>query len=232
VLRGVRVTLPLIAVALVVEIAVRALLIRDVGLFVAYQALPNWLTVFLLGLYYGQRAVGGAVAPGLPVTAGLLAAGAVWVFAVAAPEPYRFPFNVFSAGDPWADSAVTSAAVSLDYAVFTLLAFAVAARLPGNRVVDFFSRTTLFVFIVHMPVFYAMRPAVNDAVPSWAGRTAIFLLTGFVLMAVLGDIVNRVVPAKALRDRTWAWLTGRRPAGRADGGVPTPAGADASRAER
>ena len=62
----------------------------------------------------------------------------------------------------------------------------------------------------------------NEAVSSWVGRTAIFLSVCFVLMAVLGDIINRLVPTKKLRDRVWAWLCGQRSASQKTSSISTP----------
>ena len=55
VLRGVQVRPWMLALSVVVEVLARAALAGTAGPYVAYMAVPNWMTVFLLGLYHGQR---------------------------------------------------------------------------------------------------------------------------------------------------------------------------------
>src|SRR5262249_51757260 len=65
-LRGRQVWLGWLAAVVAVEVLVRAALAEGAGLYVAYMALSNWMAVFLLGTYCGQRGVGqtrGGLAP-------------------------------------------------------------------------------------------------------------------------------------------------------------------------
>ena len=56
VFRRVSITPLLLAGSIVFEIAARAMLVGTFGGFVGYMMVPNWITVFLAGMWYGQPA--------------------------------------------------------------------------------------------------------------------------------------------------------------------------------
>lgn len=64
----------------------------------------------------------------------------------------------FTTGSILADLGVTSAAVTLLYAAYTWSVYRIARWLPDWALVRFFARNTLFIFIAHMPVYYALQP--------------------------------------------------------------------------
>jgi hypothetical protein len=49
-----RVTGAVLACALAAEIVARAAIMQAAGIYTAYMLLPNWATVFLMGVWYGQ----------------------------------------------------------------------------------------------------------------------------------------------------------------------------------
>jgi hypothetical protein len=53
---------------------------------------------------------------------------------------------------------VLSVAISFVYFSNTLLAVNLFSRIPANKVVQFFSRNTIFIFIGHMPLYDVAEP--------------------------------------------------------------------------
>jgi hypothetical protein len=189
------------------------LLLVKAGEFVAYMLFPNWMTVFLLGTWFGQRdiwtisALTGTSSHrfGLVFYSLLLAAFAVgWTFAV---QPhmldYSFPFmRLSSLGTPL-DAIVTAAAASIVYVCYTLLVFEVVRRIAAPAAVRFIARNTLIVFIAHMPVFYAVDNELKGF--PYFERALIQMLVCLVGLAVVSEIVRRVVRPTVARN----WLAAR-----------------------
>jgi fucose 4-O-acetylase-like acetyltransferase len=242
VLRGRRIRAWVILVAALAEVLIRAALAEHVGALVAYMAFPNWATVFLLGMYYGQRpeAPRGGNDPyrlaacllGLCLLVGAwpllwapagkeplalrwfgiglpLGSGAV---PLAAYEELAFPFMWLQIGPRLVDLAVTSAAVTFLYVAHTWLVFQITRRLPAPAVVGFLARNTLIVFIAHMPVYYALVRLLKGWELPYAARVAIWFLACFPVLAVLSEVISRVVRPRALGERAWLLLHQAAPA--------------------
>lgn len=152
--RHLAVTPAVIATALVLEVAIRAVLWPWAGGFVAYMLLTNWMTAFLLGVYAGRRPLDtayrasttmmAAAAVALPLLSGL-----VWSYDEA------FPFRGVPAAGPLAP-LVTSLGVTMLYAGATWLTFRVTSTLRRSAVVEFLSAQTIVVFVAHMPLYYLL----------------------------------------------------------------------------
>jgi peptidoglycan/LPS O-acetylase OafA/YrhL len=194
----------LIPVALV-EILARGFLMHKVGLFTAYMLVTNWATVFLLGLIQGHRGPG---AP--PRAAGLILSivlvgllGTAWPrIALPLLDPvHSFPFAKFTTGSLLIDLGMTSGAVTLLYAAYTWSVYRIARWLPDWAVVRFFARNTLFVFIAHMPIYYALQPLLVR----WIGQNltcvVILLILCYLGLALVSEAINRVLRLDVLRDR-------------------------------
>jgi hypothetical protein len=200
VLRRVRVTAPILALSLAGEIAARAALMPGAGSYVAYMILPNWATVFLLGVWYGQRqrtttALNGPLA--LAIIVGFLV---VWV-SVAWRLPldnYGFPFMGPQAGSPIGFIAM-SAAVSMLYIGSAWLTFAATSRYGAPAAVRFIARNTLIVFLAHMPIYYALVPWLSTRVPDRSTRAAIFLIICLPVLAWVSEGVRWLVRPRELR---------------------------------
>jgi hypothetical protein len=207
VLRGRRIRAWVLVAAAVGEILVRAALVRTAGLFVAYMLFSNWATVFLLGLYCGQRRNEPSRAGLAPYLLGLCVLAVAWPLMVGGwVGKDSFPFMRFEAGSSWAGLALTSAAVTTVYVLFTWLVYEVTRRLWVPSAIGFLARNTLLVFIAHMPVYYALVPAVEERLPSYWGRVAIWFVACYPMLAVASEIVRRLVRPVALRDRVWRLL--------------------------
>ncbi len=208
-LRGRRIGPGAIAVAAAGEILLRAILAETAGLFVAYMAFPNWMTVFLLGMYYGQQHDEERRAGLVPYLLGLGLLVAAWPLAwsACAVEP-SFPFMRFLIGSPLADSLVTSAAVTAIYGLFTWFVYQVTRWLDAPAPVRFCARNTLLVFIVHMPLLSALIPPLWEQVSSYWGRVAVLMLFCFGALMLFSEVVRRLVRPEWLREKVWLFCTG------------------------
>lgn len=204
VLRRVRVRPWMLAATCVVEVLLRAALAETRGLFVAYMALSNWATVFLLGLYCGQR---DEEAPGSGPArwiGGLALLVVAWRL-VAGPWVARdsFPFMDLSVGPRAIDVVVRSSAVSFVYVAYTWMTYQVTRRLPASAVARFFARNTLIIFIAHMPVFYALEGTLAPRTVNVAVRVVVRFTVCFLGLAALSEMILRTVRPKHLRDELW-----------------------------
>ena len=195
--RFLRPTPALIAASLVAEILIRAALWSSAGVFVAYMALPNWMTVLLLGLYAGRVQDSHAWPPWTTAAAAVavaapLACGLIWPFDA------TFPFRALPAAGAWS-LLVASVGVSLFYAGATWLAFRAASRLGRSRVVEFLAAQTVVIFVVHMPLDYGLQ-ALMGSWPQWA-RAATALVLCYVGLALVGAVVYRWLRPGQLRER-------------------------------
>jgi peptidoglycan/LPS O-acetylase OafA/YrhL len=205
VLRGRRIQLWMIALAVALEIVVRAALISTAGNFVAYMALTNWTSILLLGIWQGQQAAEQPPAkrswPLLALdVAMLLALLLVWPRLIRAGGlADGFPFSRLTITDGW---LVTSAAISFLYIAYAALICRLARTVPASSVATFFANNTLIVFIVHMPLVYALAPHVYQIVPPGWLRCMVNLAFFFVAPACLSQVIRQAISPQGMRD----WL--------------------------
>lgn len=216
----------MIVACLAVEIVCRATLSSTAGVFVAYMAATNWITVLLVGVAAGQRrdgveraasqevgtsppstSIGKGVLPS-PVTAAILLAAlaTVWSLTVGGWSwNGGFPFRQLTSPGKIESLLVGSALTSLLYAAYTLFFFRTARGLPDVAPVRFLARNTLVVFVAHMPLIYALAPTLNRAVAPGLVRTLMNQAVYFVALAVLSEGLRRVIRPDTLRE----WLADR-----------------------
>jgi hypothetical protein len=211
--RRIRVSPVLLVLALVVEIVVRALLIQTVGRFVAYMVVPNWMTVILLGYWYGQQdALNGidrAVATGRSFATNARAAGtlvllvAVWtMFTRQLPLEPAFPLMRLRVDPPLAGALLVSVMVSAIYVSATWLVFLMIDRVPTPPAIRFIARNTLIIFLAHMPVYFLLAPRVAG-LASPVARSAVFLAVCLPGLALVSEGVRRLVRPRELRERLY-----------------------------
>jgi hypothetical protein len=187
-LRGRVIGVGLIAGVLVLEVVVRALLVESAGLYIAYQALFNWLTVLLLGLYAGGR----GMLPNLrllPIAITIVVVVPLVMTAVVWGDGFPFMRPIDVAGPPGV--LLMSAAVTASYSLHTVAGFNLLGLLPAGPAVRFVARNTLLVFIGHMPVYYAMEAQLAGTMP----RLALSLLEFAVALAGLAAVSELLRPA-------------------------------------
>ena len=185
------------------EIAVRSLFVTIEKPFVAYMLLPNWGTVFLLGFLWfrkGDEANRGPLSYLLPLWLGCFA---LWAYVTnAVGFDTSFPFRKLSEG--FAYPALTqSLLVSFVYCLNTILFFAIARRLPALRMVSFFSRNTLIIFLAHMPLIYGLAPSFYSFFETTFVKKAVLICTLYVGLALISEAINKILDIKALKARVW-----------------------------
>ena len=123
-------------------------------------------------------------------------------------DPVRdFPFMRFAAWPGVAGLVATSAAVTALYVSYTWATVRVAERVPAPAPVRFLARNTLFVFIAHMPVFYAIQGPVSRWFPDPNAANLVRLLICFPVLALVSEAIRRLVRPDRLRDRIWPGRT-------------------------
>jgi hypothetical protein len=201
--RGRRLPLWVVGLVVVCEILVRAWLVHNVGNFVAYMALSNWLGVFVLGTWAGQNYRDAAEwrVPRLSlsvVVGGLLLFWPLFIHQF--PVGEGFPFQRIDVGGGSADLLATSASVTFLYLGCTWLVFEVTRQLGDAAMIRFFARNTLIIFIVHMPLLYGLSPELYRWIgPGWT-RVVFNLMFYYVLLAVVSEAICRIVQPKRLRE--------------------------------
>ena len=193
-----RVTVGLILCSLVVEVVIRGILMH-VGLYRAYMLLFNWQTVFLAGMFFGQRRTDMISDKKKMYWAMLLYAvfTLLWFsFVKLMPIERKFPFDLFLNADGDRMLFVTSVCISLVYIGNALLFFNLAKLLPWNKWVQFFSRNTLIIFILHMPVWYLIAPYMKSLFPWHPVRIVLDLAVLYVGIGLLSSFLETHVPWK------------------------------------
>lgn len=195
VLRHVRVRLWMIVASAILEIPVRAYLMSSAGDFVAYMMITNWLSIFLAGLWIGQRGVVVRDETGKALMIALCMLGLLFIWPhfvsnfLGNVGTYSFPFmRIMMEGD-LSILLTTSAAVTFLYLVHLVLIYQVTLRLPESAIVKFFARNTVFVFVVHIPLVFHFNDAFYAVVDSVLIRVIISILAYYVLLAIISEIL-------------------------------------------
>jgi hypothetical protein len=191
--------------ALLIEIVVRALLVDTAGRFVAYMLLSNWLTPLLLGAWYGQRS--GAAGPersigAWPAALGLVGGLVLWAaVAERLPFVYEFPFMKLAVGSALVGSLLVSILTSMLYLGVTWLTFQAVLTLPAPAPVRFVARNSLIIFLVHMPLYYVMQPALTPLIDSRLVRSVLYAVACVIGLGLLSEALHWLVNPRGLRDR-------------------------------
>jgi hypothetical protein len=213
-IRGRRLSLWWLAVIVTCEIAVRALLIDHVGNYVAYMALTNWLGALGLGTWAGQNQADRHSQTTVRLLLFLVVGAALLAWSVVIRRLNLgdgFPFMRIEAGGRTMSLLATSASVSWLYLGFTWVIFEITRRLPDLRVVRFFARNTIVIFIAHMPLLYALAPYLHGWIEQGRTRVIINLIIYYGVLAVVSELICRAVQPKRLRDQIWSSATARFP---------------------
>ena len=204
VMQKVKVTLPSILVVLFCEIAIRSIFIEFDRLFTGYMLITNWLTVFLLGMYMHQQKDNHNSFKALM----LLMVWAIFLFIWAsALNPLdiskSFPFRLAVGHSTLTSNILISVAISLVYLSNTVLAVKFFSSIPANRVVRFFSRNTIFIFIGHMPLYDVAEPIARIFVESGWGKRAIIVFIMYVGLAVVSQMLHKAMDINKYKKNLW-----------------------------
>ena len=198
----------MLVVSLPAEVVIRAALMGAGLDMIAYMLIPDWATVFLLGMLLGRDARTDE-RRGLATYLGALVLMAVGWGLVARwmSMDGTFPFMRLAGDQTVLKLLFTSACVSLVYLSFTWLTFEVTLRFKDRKMVHFMARNTLFIFITHMPVYYALLWLLRGWRGSYWTLAGLRLLVCFLLLAVVSEALTRIVKPRVLRARLWDRLT-------------------------
>jgi surface polysaccharide O-acyltransferase-like enzyme len=207
-LRHIRVQAWMIVVVIPVEIVVRALLMHSAGDFVAYQLITNWMSVLLLGMYLGQQAEGDkhdASKMSLILYSAALAIAILmwmWITRMLGVTESN-PFGRLQVGNETVKQLSSAASVSLVYLIWGILGFQIFRRLRAGPVIQFFSRNSLLIFIIHMPLIYASRDWLNEFLGADSQgflRLAVNMLIFFVGLGLLSEVIRRLINPLTIRN--------------------------------
>ena len=192
-----------LVLAFVVENAVRCIFMAWEQDFIAYMMLPNWLTVFLLGMYFHQKQQK-STSPFVLVL--IIAWIGVVIFSTSVANvigfdgafPFRNMTSDFSLSIPF-----ESLLISATYIVHTLLFFEIARRLPGHSIISFFSRATLITVIIHMPIVFETHRYFYKLFASADVARIVYIFVIYIGTAVVSEIIHKFVDIKSIGNKTW-----------------------------
>jgi len=200
-LRRIRVTPWILAFSLLFEVIVRTVLICKVGNYVAYMLFPNWLTVFMLGIFWGRvpdAKISRLTHVWLPACVTILLVLAWFNQTVSFGKD--FPFRMIDGFPQWPGAAAVSLMVSLLYLSFSILLYSVTRRLLAPSWVKFFARNTVIIFIAHMPVFYALQGWLSIYFQSYAPQAFLQLMVCLFGLSLVSELVMKLVKPERLRE--------------------------------
>lgn len=207
VLYRLEVTPVILLVSLIFEILIRALLISNDSIYIAYMSLPNWLTLFLFGVYMCKKQ-DNASSNGLTyLLLGWVTFTGLWAVLLNTSDiTGRFPFRDLQLAAGFTGSLTTSIAISMVYLTHTAFFVAVFSKIKAGNLVRFFSRNTIIVFIGHMPLYFVLEPLVRQVFPGgWSKRLCIVLIM-FVGLSLLSELLRKVVNVEDIRNRLYKGL--------------------------
>lgn len=192
-----------LVLAFIVENIVRSILMSWEQDFVAYMLLPNWLTVFVLGMYFHKK----QQLPNTPYVFLLIIAW-IGVFVISTNIANligfddTFPFRNMTTQHAWS-IPFESLFISAIYIVHTLFFFEIARRLPGHGIVSFFARATLITVIIHIPIIFETAQYFYNLFDSVDVARIVFIFVIFIGSAVISEIVSKFADLKSIGDKVW-----------------------------
>ena len=201
-LRRLQITKSILIMVLIGELVIRAFWIDLDRLFTGYMLISNWITVFLLGMYMFQQKDNHNNIKAVIV----LLAWTLLLFAWASlfnqfNLTNSFPFKELLNWGALQNSFAISGAVSFVYIANTLLAVRFFSHIPANRVVRFFSRNTIVIFIGHMPFYAIAEPLARVFVKEGWGTRAMNVLIMYVGLALVSELLHKVVDINKLKTK-------------------------------
>jgi peptidoglycan/LPS O-acetylase OafA/YrhL len=208
-LRGWTIRPWMLVTSLIGEIVVRAWLMTHAGLFIAYMALPNWITLLLLGMHLAQGTspcdLTEPVRPGWRLARDILLLGILIRLWPELSRPWfpvpTFPFMGLDPGGRMAawNAGFTSTAVSTVYLSYALALYRVVRWIPGSAVSRFFARNTILIFVSHMPLRYGLLDPLFSGADGLA--IAVRFLLCYVALGFVSELILRIGRPDRLRAR-------------------------------
>jgi hypothetical protein len=192
-----------VAIAFIIENIVRCALMAWEKDFVAYMLLPNWLTVFLLGMHL-HRKQQLQTSPAVIIL--MIAWAAVLAFQTHVMNligfDHSFPFRNMNIDAPMI-LPIESILISCTYIIHTLFFFEIARRIPGFSLVSLIARGTLITVIIHMPIIYETHELFYSLFDSVDNARLAFIFTVYFGTAIIAEVINRSVDIRYYGDRIW-----------------------------
>jgi hypothetical protein len=212
VMRKVNVTLPLILLVLLCEIAIRSIFIEFERLFTGYMLISNWLTVFLLGMYMYQQKDNHNYLKALLL---ILVWAILLITWASALNPLNitksFPFRIPVDHSTLISSIAISVAISFVYLSNTLLAVKFFSCIPANRIVRFFSRNTIIIFIGHMPFYVVAEPIARIFIEEGWGVRTIIVFIMYVGLALISELLHKLININQYKIKIWQHILTKQP---------------------
>lgn len=195
-----------LVIAFIFENLVRCIFLAWDKDFIAYMLFPNWLTVFLLGMYLHKKRQKDTTPKVLIFIIAWLSFTAIWTYLTRLIGfDGAFPFRNMTSDFPMA-LLIESVLVSATYIINTLFFFEIARRLPGCSLISFLARATLITVIVHMPIVYGMHAWFYSLFESEMVGRLTFIFALYFGIAIFSDILQRFIDIKALGNKYWLLL--------------------------
>jgi ABC-type polysaccharide/polyol phosphate export permease len=189
------------------EVPIRAAIGSLAGPYVAYMLLTNWSSVFLFGLACGSvESPARAVRRDAAIAAVALVAWAIVDRSLAfLPD---FPFMTVGGSSSAAGLLLPSVGVSIQYLSSVAIAFAVFRNVDAPAPVRALARNTTIIFLAHMPLLAAVNPVLDATAWTYPAKVLARMVLGVAALAVLSELIRRLVKPARLRDRVFTQLSG------------------------
>jgi hypothetical protein len=169
--------------------------------------ISNWVTVFLVGMYMHQQKDSHNSLKAILVLLIWAILVGTWAFLLNPLDITRsFPLRLTENHSTLISSILISVAISFVYLSNTLLAVKFFSSIPANRVVRFFSRNTIFIFIGHMPLYDVAEPIARIFVENGWGKRAIIVFIMYVGLAVVSELLHQLVDTNKIKQTIWLKL--------------------------
>ena len=117
-------------------------------------------------------------------------------------EP-AFPFMSVSGWPMWSSALVVSAMASTLYLGGAVVLFELTRRIGTTPLlVALLARNSLLVFLIHMPLYFALRTWLIELGLSYEARALVQFVICLPVLALVSEGILRVVPVKSLARRT------------------------------
>lgn len=193
-------------IAFIFENLVRCIFLAWDKDFIAYMLFPNWLTVFLLGMYLHKKRQKDTTPTVFIFIIAWLSFIAIWTYLTKLIGfDGAFPFRNMTSDSSIA-LPIESVLISGTYIINTLFFFEVARRLPGSALISFLARATLITVIIHMPIVYGMHAWFYSLFESEMVGRLTFIFALYFGTAIFSDILQRFIDIKTLSNKYWLLL--------------------------
>ena len=208
-----RVRMWMVAAAAVTEILYRAAMLDTGALYRTYMMLPNWITVFLFGMFMHDRTQENSKTSLLIYALSLVCLVMAWDFAaraVAFDAAFPFRNSTSTTITGWGGFVIRASSVTFLYVIYTWLVFEITRRVKESAVVRFFARQTLFIFVAHMPILFALQEFLPQIIFNYWYRVTISVLILYVGLAFLSEWIIRKCQLGMVRDTLWRVVQSER----------------------